>query len=78
MPLADWQRDGATVRFERSGWFLVRAIASEEKTFRFASTAPFYVEIGPEKERFDLPQTVVMDKCLRKAYKVAKKAYKNG
>src|SRR4029079_2353613 len=49
--LADWQRDGADIRFERSGWFLVRVIANEEKTFRFASTAPFYVEIGTEKTR---------------------------
>jgi hypothetical protein len=32
--------------FERSGWFLVRAIANVPETFRFASTAPFYVEVG--------------------------------
>jgi hypothetical protein len=38
--------------FERSGWFLVRAIAAVPETFRFASTAPFYVEIG------DRPRTV--------------------
>src|SRR5262249_9961512 len=38
-----------TVFFKRSGWFLVRAIADNPKTFRFASTAPYYVEIGEEK-----------------------------
>jgi hypothetical protein len=32
--------------FEGSGWFLVRAIAAIPETFRFASTAPSYVEIG--------------------------------
>jgi hypothetical protein len=32
--------------FESSGWFLVRAIAAVPGTFRFASTAPFYVEVG--------------------------------
>jgi hypothetical protein len=32
--------------FEKSGWFLVRAIAAVPETFRFASTAPFYVEVG--------------------------------
>ena len=32
--------------FQRSGWFLIRAITSEKRTFRFASTAPFYVEIA--------------------------------
>ena len=37
--------------FKESGWFLVRAIADNKKTFRFASTAPFYVEIGPSKHR---------------------------
>jgi hypothetical protein len=35
-------------RFEmrESGWFLVRAIADVAQTFRYASTAPWYVEIG--------------------------------
>ena len=37
--------------FTRSGWFLIRAITEEKRTFRFASTAPFYVEIGPRKKR---------------------------
>jgi hypothetical protein len=37
--------------FEASGWFLVRAVAENEKTFRFASTAPFYVEVGDAKRR---------------------------
>jgi hypothetical protein len=32
--------------FEKSGWFLVRAITDVKNTFRFASTAPFYVEVG--------------------------------
>src|SRR5262249_4951129 len=32
--------------FESGGWFLVRAIANVAETFRFASTAPFYVEVG--------------------------------
>lgn len=32
--------------FKESGWFLVRAIAENDKTFRFASTGPYYVEFG--------------------------------
>jgi hypothetical protein len=40
-----------SVRFRESGWFLVRAIAENPDTFRFASTAPFYVEIGDVKRR---------------------------
>lgn len=39
------------LEFAQSGWFLVRCIAPNEKTFRFASTAPFYVEIGDSKRR---------------------------
>lgn len=37
--------------FSESGWFLVRAVANNSETFRFASTAPFYVEIGTRKRR---------------------------
>jgi hypothetical protein len=37
--------------FTESGWFLVRAIAGDPTTFRFASTAPFYVEVDPRKHR---------------------------
>lgn len=37
------------LHFERSGWFLVRASAENPETFRFASSAPFYVEIGGER-----------------------------
>jgi hypothetical protein len=38
-----------TVRFTRSGWFLVRVIADVTNTFRFASTGPYYVEVGDNK-----------------------------
>ncbi|MCI0621620.1 MAG: CehA/McbA family metallohydrolase [Acidobacteria bacterium] len=41
----------AVLGFKESGWFLVRAITDNPKTFRFASTAPYYVEIGDTKRR---------------------------
>lgn len=44
-------RDLGQIQFSTSGWFLVRAIADNLRTFRFASTAPFYVEIGDTKRR---------------------------
>jgi hypothetical protein len=49
----DWSKTGSlgSLDFKESGWFLVRAIADNPKTFRFASTAPFYVEIGPARHR---------------------------
>ena len=37
------------VPVHESGWFLVRAITTKTNTLRFASTAPFYVEIGDAK-----------------------------
>jgi len=53
VPYSDWKRTGSvgTIQFKASGWFLIRAIAEVPGTFRFASTGPFYVEIGPAPRR---------------------------
>jgi hypothetical protein len=34
--------------FDRSGWFLVRAVTDRPKTYRFAMTGPYHVEIGEQ------------------------------
>ncbi len=46
---SNWKQTGSlgAITFKESGWFLVRAIANVPNTFRFASTGPFYVEVGP-------------------------------
>ncbi len=52
--LDEWRKNGGklgTLKFNESGWFLVRVITDNAKTFRFASTAPFYVEVGDTKRR---------------------------
>jgi hypothetical protein len=51
--LQEWSKTGSlgSILFKESGWFLARTIADNKKTFRFASSAPFYVEIGPIKRR---------------------------
>jgi hypothetical protein len=49
-PNANRQRLGP-ITFTESGWFLVRVITDVPSTFRFASTAPYYVEIGRSKHR---------------------------
>jgi hypothetical protein len=51
IPYEDWAKTGTLGRisFQRSGWFLVRAITDNPKTFRFASTGPYYVEVGDVK-----------------------------
>ena len=36
------------LQFDRSGWFLVRVVTDLPKTYRFAMTAPYYVQIGPQ------------------------------
>lgn len=46
--LDQWAAAGGQLpplRFDRSGWMLVRAVTSHPKTYRFASTGPYYVEI---------------------------------
>jgi hypothetical protein len=35
--------------FEESGWMLIRAVTNNPKTFRFASTGPYYVQIGQQR-----------------------------
>jgi hypothetical protein len=35
--------------FDRSGWFLVRAVTDGHQTYRFAMTGPYYVEIGRQR-----------------------------
>lgn len=50
--LDDWAKAGGKlppVEFKQSGWMLVRAVTSNPKTYRFASTGPYYVEIGGER-----------------------------
>ena len=34
------------LHFKRSGWFVIRAVTDLPKTYRFAMTAPYYVEVG--------------------------------
>lgn len=47
---ADYAESGRLPRlhFDRSGWFLLRAVTDLRKTYRFAMTGPYYVQIGPQ------------------------------
>lgn len=51
MPDETHQQKAARLTFTESGWFLIRAVTDNKQTYRFASTAPFYVEIGEKKNR---------------------------
>ena len=43
-----------SLNFDESSWFLIRAITANKQTFRFASTAPFYVELKGQPNRISL------------------------
>jgi hypothetical protein len=47
--LDEWAKLGGKLPplvFKESGWFVIRAVTSVPETYRFATTAPYYVEIG--------------------------------
>ena len=50
--LAEWAKAGGrlpAIEFRQSGWMLIRAVTTNPKTYRFASTGPYYVEIGGQR-----------------------------
>jgi hypothetical protein len=51
VPFAQYLKDSKLpmLHFDRSGWFLVRVVTDLPKTYRFAMTGPYYVEIGPQR-----------------------------
>jgi hypothetical protein len=47
--LDDWAKMGGKLpplNFNESGWFVIRAVTDVPNTYRFATTGPYYVEIG--------------------------------
>lgn len=47
----EWASHGGrlpALTFRESGWFLIRAVTDVDQTYRFASTGPYYVEIGDD------------------------------
>ncbi len=51
IPFHEYAKSGRLppITFDRSGWFLVRAVTDLPKTHRFAMTAPWYVEVGGQR-----------------------------
>jgi hypothetical protein len=72
----DWSKTGTLgkLRFQESGWFLVRVVADNPKTFRFASTAPYYVEVGEAKRRVSKASAEFFLDWIRKRTKRVKLA----
>ncbi|HEV3007284.1 MAG TPA: hypothetical protein VGX78_22630, partial [Pirellulales bacterium] len=54
VPFDQWLKRGLPLlHFDESGWFLVRAVTDREDTYRFASSAPWYVVIGDTPNRIE-------------------------
>ncbi len=52
VPLKDYQEARGRLpkmEFTESGWFLIRVVSSDQTTYRFAMTGPYYVQIGYEE-----------------------------
>ncbi len=50
--LVDWAQAGGKLPpliFKESGWFVIRAVTDVTDTYRFAATAPYYVDIGYQR-----------------------------
>lgn len=60
------------VTFDKSGWMLIRAVTNHPKTFRFAMTAPYYVEIGYEKRVSKKSAQYFLDWVYERARQIAK------
>lgn len=67
VPFAQFDQTGSLgrVNFSSSGWFLVRVIADNQETFRFASTAPYYVSIGDQPPRISRESTAFFLEWMR-------------
>ena len=68
--LEEWAKKGGqlpTLEFRESGWFLVRVVTNNSKTVHFASTGPYYVEIGEKKRISKQSAQFFMDWVLERA-----------
>jgi hypothetical protein len=50
VPFDQYRKEGRlpNLHFERSGWFLIRAVTDVADTYCFAMTGPYYVQIGDQ------------------------------
>lgn len=60
-----------------AGWFLVRAITDNPRTFRFASTGPFYVEDGNSSQRISRQSAEFFQKWVDERIKRLEEALKD-
>jgi hypothetical protein len=59
------------VRCTESSWFLVRAVADNQQTYRYASSAPFFVEMGYQPRISRMSAKFFIDWMNRRADEIA-------
>jgi hypothetical protein len=63
------------LKFTESGWFLIRAVADEPTTYRFAMTAPYYVQIGDQPRISRTSAQFFVDWCAERSNVPVRQAY---
>ena len=61
---AAFQQLTTKLSFSEPGWFLIRAIADNDATFRFGSTGPYYVEFPGNRHRISRASTVFFEQWV--------------
>jgi len=65
------------IKFRESGWFLIRAVADNTKTYRSATTAPYFVEIVYQPRISRSAAQFFLDWTNQRAEEISKAAIKN-
>jgi hypothetical protein len=58
------------LHFKESGWFVLRAVTDLPDTYRFAMTAPYYVEIGPQRRISKQAAQFFLDWVIERAKRI--------
>lgn len=73
--LDDWKNAGGRLpplTFTESGWFLIRAVTDNGRTYRYATSAPYYVELGDRTRISRTSAQFFVDWTNRRAEEVTK------
>jgi len=72
--LETWKKTGGKLpllKFNETGWFLVRAVTDEATTYRYATTAPYYVEIGNQQRISRTSAQFFVDWCRERSQQIS-------
>jgi hypothetical protein len=58
------------VKFHHSGWFLIRAVTDDRRTYRFATTGPYFVEMAYQPRRSKQSAQYFLDWVYQRARQI--------